>query len=87
VASYSLTLRFFSDVYGGRYMFTILIRVLFGNIIFINMPYSLLCYVSICNGLRTYIAIPPRVLPVRLDSTNVKPSRVGGDAPSAIHVS
>jgi hypothetical protein len=51
------------------------------------MPYSLFCVVSIFSGLRIYIATPPRVLPARLDSINVKPSRDGGAAPSAIHVS
>ncbi len=51
------------------------------------MPYSLHFVVSIFSGLRTYIATLPRVLPVRLDSSSVKPSRDGGAAPSAIHVS
>jgi hypothetical protein len=64
-----------------------LIRVLFGNNNFINIPYSLLCVVNICNGLRTYIANPPRVLPARRDSTSRNPARFGGAAPSAIHVS
>ena len=64
-----------------------LIRVLLGNNNLVNMPYSLHFVVSIFSGLRTYIATPPRVLPVRLDSRSVKPSRDGGAAPSAIHVS
>jgi hypothetical protein len=51
------------------------------------MPYSFDCVDSIVSGLRTYVANPPRVLPGRLDSTNVKPGRDGGAAPSAIHVS
>jgi hypothetical protein len=68
-------------------MFTILTRVLFGSNILINIPYSLLCDVSIYSGFRTYIARPPRVLPARRDSTSMKPSRFGGAAPSAIHVS
>jgi hypothetical protein len=87
VAIFSYIFRFLSDVYGGMYILITLIRVLFGNIIYSNMPYSLLYYVSIYNGLRIYIASPPRVLPARRDSTSVKPSRVGGAAPSAIHVS
>ena len=68
-------------------MFIILIRVLFGNNNLTNIPYSLLCDVSIYSGFRTYIARPPRVLPERRDSTSMKPSRFGGAAPSAIRVS
>jgi hypothetical protein len=64
-----------------------LILVLLGNNNLVNMPYSLWCVVSIYSGLRIYIANPPRVLPLLLDSINVKPSRFGGAAPSAIHVS
>jgi hypothetical protein len=69
------------------YIFIMLIRVLLGNNNLSSMPYSLLCVVSIYSGLRTYIARPPRVPSARLDSTSRKPSRVGGAAPSAIHVS
>ena len=64
-----------------------LIRVLLGNNNFINIPYSLCDVFSIFSGFLTYIASPPRVLPFLLDSTNVKPSRFGGAAPSAIQVS
>ena len=64
-----------------------LILVLFGNNNFVNIPYSLLCVFNICRGLRTYVAIPPRVLPTRRDSTSMKPAKCGGAAPSAIHVS
>ena len=87
VAVYSVILRRFRDDYGGIYIFIMLIRVLLGNNNFSSIPYSLLRVVSIYNGLRTYIARPPRVLPVRRDSTSTKPSRVGGAAPSTIHVS
>jgi hypothetical protein len=87
VAVFSGIFLFFKDDYGGIYMFIILIRVLFGNNNLTNIPYLLLCDVSIYSGFRTYIAKPPRVLPARRDSTNRKPSRVGGAAPSAIHVS
>ncbi len=52
VAIFSVIFRFFSDVYGGMYILIMLIRVLFGNIIFSSIPYSLLNYVSIYNGLR-----------------------------------
>ena len=85
VASYIFL--FNNEVYGGIYIFIILMRVLFGNNNFVCILYSLLFYVSIYSGFRTYVARPPRVLPARLDSTNMKPSRIGGAAPSAIHVS
>jgi uncharacterized membrane protein len=87
VAVFSYIFLFFKEDYGGIYTFTILIRVLFGNNNLTNIPYSLLWDVSIYSGLRTYIAKPPRVHPARLASTNMNPSRVGGAAPSAIHVS
>jgi uncharacterized membrane protein len=87
VAVFSYIFLFFNDDYGGIYMFTILIGVLLGTNNLVNIPYSLLCDVSIYSGFRTYIAKPPRVLPARQDSTSMKPSRVGGAAPSAIHVS
>ena len=87
VAVYSVILRRFRDDYGGIYIFIMLIRVLLGNNNFSSIPYSLLRVVSIYNGLRTYIARPPRVLPTRRDSNSVNPSSVGGAAPSAIHVS
>ena len=64
-----------------------LIRVLLGNNNFVNMPYSLHWVLSIFSGFRMYIASPPRVQPLRLDSINVNPFNVGGAAPSAIHVS
>jgi hypothetical protein len=85
VASYIFL--FSNDVYGGIYIFIILIRVLLGNNNLVSILYSLICDVSIYSGFRTYVARPPRVLPARRDSTNRKPSRVGGAAPSAIHVS
>jgi hypothetical protein len=69
------------------YILQILMRVLLGNNNFTSIPYSLLCVVSIYSGLRTYTARPPLVLPARRDSTSRKPSRSGGAAPSAIHVS
>ncbi len=46
VAVVSYIFLFSSDVYGGIYIFTILIRVLLGNNILVNILYSLLCYVS-----------------------------------------
>ena len=52
VAIFSEIFRFFIDVYGGMYILIMLIRVLFGNISFSSIPYSLLYYVSIYNGLR-----------------------------------
>ena len=87
VAVFSGIFLFFNDDYGGIYMFIVLIRVLLGSNNLTIIPYSLLCDVSIYSGFRTYIAKPPRVLPARRDSINMKPSRVGGAAPSAIHVS
>ena len=84
VASYIFL--FSNDVYGGIYIFIILIRVLLGNNNLVCILYSLLFDVSIYSGFRTYVARPPRVLPARLDSTNRKPSKVGGAAPSAIQV-
>jgi hypothetical protein len=80
-------LRFCNDWYGGKYIFIILIRVLLGSNSLVNMPYSLFCVVSIFSGFRIKVATPPRVLFARLDSITVKPSRVRGAAPSAIHVS
>ena len=79
--------RLSNDVYGGIYTFIMLIRVLLGNNNFVSILYSLLWVVSIYSGFRTYVARPPRVLPALLDSTNRNPSRFGGAAPSAIHVS
>ena len=64
-----------------------LIRVLLGNNNLTSIPYSLLCVVSNCKGFRMYVVNPPRVLPDRLDSINRNPSKSGGAAPSAIHVS
>ena len=61
-------------------------RVLLGSSILVNIPYSFCYTFSIFNGLRMYIASPPRMLLCLLDSTNVKPSSFGGAAPSAIHV-
>jgi hypothetical protein len=87
VACISVILRNFKDDYGGIYIFIILIRILFGNNNLISMPYSLLCVVSIYRGLRTYIANPPLEHSTRLDSISENPSKVGGAAPSAIHVS
>jgi hypothetical protein len=52
VAIFSYIFRFLSDVYGGIYILITLIRVLLGSIMFNSIPYSLLYYVSICNGLR-----------------------------------
>jgi hypothetical protein len=46
------------------------IRVLLGNNNFVNMPYSFVCVASILRGFRIYVAIPPRVLSIRLDSIN-----------------
>ena len=69
------------------YILNMLIRVLLGNNNFINIPYSLCDVCSIFSGFRTYITSPPRVLPLLFDSTNVKPSRFGGAALSAIQVS
>jgi hypothetical protein len=85
VASYIFL--FNNEVYGGIYILIILMRVLFGSSNLVCILYSLILDVSIFSGFRTYVARPPRVLPARLDSTNRKPSRVGGAAPSAIHVS
>ena len=47
VAVFSGIFLFFNDDYGGIYMFIILIRVLFGSNNLTNIPYSLLCDVSI----------------------------------------
>jgi hypothetical protein len=68
-------------------MFTILIRSLFGSMILVCKLYSLPDDVSIFNGLRTYVAKPPRVLSGRRCSTTVNPSIIGGAAPSDIQVS
>ena len=68
-------------------MLNILIRVLLGKSNLIRIPYSLLCVVSTCDGFRIYVASPPLVLPDRLDSINLNPSKSGGADPSAIHVS
>ena len=62
-------------------------RVLLGNSNLTRIPYSLPCVVSNCKGFRIYVAIPPLVPPDRLDSINRNPSKSGGVAPSAIHVS
>jgi hypothetical protein len=51
-------------------MLITLILVLLGNIILVNMPYSLYVLVSIFRCFRTYVAKPPLELPGRLDSTN-----------------
>ena len=53
VAVVSYIFLFSSDVYGGIYIFIILIRVLFGNNNFVCILYSLLFYVSIYSGFRT----------------------------------
>jgi hypothetical protein len=45
----SKMLRFFNDAMGGRYMFTIFNRSLFGNLTFANRLYSLPVTYSICN--------------------------------------
>jgi hypothetical protein len=55
--------------------------------ILVCSPYSLPFDVSICNGLRTYVAIPPLVPFSRRCSTTVYPSIMGAAAPFAIHVS
>jgi hypothetical protein len=60
--------RLFNDYYGGRYMLITLIRELLGNIILVNIPYSLYVFVSMYSGFRTYVARPPLALPGRLDS-------------------
>ena len=65
-----MILRLFNDYYGGRYMLITLILVLLGNIILVNMPYSLYVLVSIFRCFRTYVAKPPLELPGRLDSIN-----------------
>ena len=70
LALVAVIFRLCNDYVGGKYILIILMRVLFGNNNFTNIPYSLLCVFSIYNGLRTYIAKPPRVLPVRRDSTS-----------------
>ncbi len=57
-----------SDYYGGRYILLTFMRVLFGKRILVSIPYSLTVFVSIFNGLRIYVARPPRVFPGRLDS-------------------
>jgi hypothetical protein len=87
VACVSSMLRLVSDVEGGMYIFTILIRWLFGRIILVCRLYSFPCDVSSFSGLRIYVASPPRVLFGRRCSTRWKPSRIGAAAPSAIHVS
>jgi hypothetical protein len=87
VASVSSMCRLVSEVLGGIYVFTILIRRLFGNIIFVCKPYSLPYLDSICSGFRMNVARPPRVLFGRRCSTTVKPSNIGAAAPSAIQVS
>jgi hypothetical protein len=87
VAYISYTFRLVSDVVGGIYTFTTFILWLFGSMIFVCRPYSLPCDVSIYNGFRTYVAIPPLVLSVRRCSTTVNPSIMGAAAPSDIHVS
>ena len=76
-----------SDVVGGMYTFTILIRSLFGSMILVCKLYSLPDDVSICSGLRTYVARPPRVLFGRRCSTTTYPVTIGAAAPSDIHVS
>ena len=63
------------------------IRLLFGGMILVCNPYSFPVDDSICNGFRTYVANPPRVLCVRRCSISVKPSSMGAAAPSEIHVS
>ena len=79
--------RLANDYYGGKYILITFIRVLFGSIILVSIPYSLDLFDSICSGLRTYVARPPLVPPCLLDSISVNPSMSGASAPSAIHVS
>ena len=45
--------RLSNDVYGGIYIFKMLIRVLLGNNNFVSILYSLLWEVSIYSGFRT----------------------------------
>jgi len=71
VASISNICRLDRDVVGGIYTFIILIRWLFGNMILVCKPYSFPDEVSICNGFRTYMAIPPLVLFSRRCSISV----------------
>ena len=80
-------LRFSNEVVGGMYMFIIFIRWLFGSIILVCKAYSLPLDDSIYSGFLTYVAIHPRVLSGRRCSIIVKPSSIGGAAPSASHVS
>ena len=87
VAVYSVIFRFRSEDAGGIYILNILIRVLLGNSNLTRIPYSLVCVFSTCKGFRMYVAIPPLVPSDRLDSINRNPSKSGGAAPSAIHVS
>lgn len=52
-ASNYVIFRLFNDYYGGRYILITFIRVLFGNIIFVNIPYSLDVCDSIYSGFLT----------------------------------
>ena len=52
-ASNHVIFRLFNDYYGGRYILITFIRVLFGNIIFVNIPYSLDVCDSIYSGFLT----------------------------------
>ncbi len=61
VAWVSSMFRLVRDVVGGMYMFTILMRWLFGRMILVCRLYSLPEDVSNFNGLRMYVASPPRV--------------------------
>ena len=80
-------LRLVNEVVGGIYMFMMFILLLSGSIILVCKLYSLPVDVSSYNGFLIYVAMPPRVLPGRRYSTRVNPSRMGGAAPSASHVS
>ena len=52
VAVYSVIFRFRKEDVGGIYILNILIRVLFGKSNLTRIPYSLICVVSTCKGLR-----------------------------------
>lgn len=80
-------LRLDSDYVGGMYVFTIFIRLLFGNIILVCRAYSFPDYDSIFRYFLTYVARPPLVLSGRCYYTSWYPSIFGVGVLSATHVS
>lgn len=87
VACISDMLRLVSDVAGGIYTFTMLMRLLLGKIILVCSPYSFPFDDSIYNGVRTYVASPPLVLFGRRCLISLNPSNMGAAVASDIQVS